>query len=38
MLPTPNDRITRLDPKTGKGTAIDIVIGSPELIHLLKQA
>ncbi|XP_063608750.1 uncharacterized protein LOC134782964 [Penaeus indicus] len=34
MLLTPTGLITRIDPKTGKGTTIDLVIGSPELSHL----
>lgn len=34
MLITPPGLITRIDPKTGKGSTIDLVIGSPELSHL----
>lgn len=30
----PKGQITRIDPKTGKGSTIDLVIGSPKLSHL----
>lgn len=33
MFLIPNDQTTRIDPKTEKGTAIDL-----ELIHIFKQA
>lgn len=34
ILLTPKGQITRIDPKTGKGSSINLVIGSPELSHL----
>lgn len=38
LMLTPKGQITRIDPKTGKGSTIDLVLGTPELSQLEVEA